>query len=171
MLLLFFFCLVLCLGRTRCDDTRRGRQLSSDQYNIFQEIYFNGELVANNKLCEVLGVDWSHIKTLTVCKATIIAATDVTQSITDPLWAFSGDTSRFFYSSIVTGCTNNQGYKPNFDSEPAPADKICSGGIKCAVSNPVDTTNTESSTSASGNVDNDGGFNEELHSSQNQSKC
>ena len=48
---------------------------------------------------------------------------------------------------------------------------IESEAARYAVSNPVETTDTESSTSASGNVGNDGDFNKELHSSQNQSKC
>ena len=48
---------------------------------------------------------------------------------------------------------------------------IESEATRYAVSNPVETTDTESSTSASGNVGNDGDFNKELHSSQNQSKC
>ena len=48
---------------------------------------------------------------------------------------------------------------------------IESEATRYAVSNPVETADTESSTSASGNVGNDGDFNKELHSSQNQSKC
>ena len=48
---------------------------------------------------------------------------------------------------------------------------IESEATRYAVSNPVETTDTESSTSASGNVINNGDLNEELYSSQNQSKC